>query len=403
MTTSVGVGSGLTSALGTRNRVPVDTMAHDFYSIYGTTNPSNAMVAFADYVRAKSLSGKEANALKKRLQDQYGVEIFGFGPMTDSITEAPSPPHRPLKCVPVKAPSLKRESTSNAPGGVPAQIGPEPEPSLRGFHYSEGLALADDGIGAGKFSGGGPVDAAGNSALRRGQEDPGWKRRPAKAGSAAGGSGGVSNAGVYGGGPMGQEGEGPMSTNEDADHPWWTVRHKRTGHVLGFRRAPNPHRAISLAVGEHNVGANPSKRMKPQHFEAVPGRVNRDSATKFIPVSEDSDQPNITQTGKLTVPGEPYTLDDRQMFVISQLGNGLFEITFDGVRTRHALRMADESIRFRLLGWGGPYLRHSPEITRWLTTEAKIGDHYVLDMQRGRAFIVDEDGFKAHVRAELFI
>jgi hypothetical protein len=202
---------------------------------------------------------------------------------------------------------------------------------------------------------------------------------------------------------MGQEGEGPMGTNETEDHPWWTVRHKRTGHVLGYRRAPNPHHAVSLAVGEHNVGAHPSKRMKPQHFEAIKGRANRAVDTKMIPVAEDADQPMVTQTGKLTVPGEPFTLEDRQMFVISQLGNGLFEITFDGVRTRHALRMADESIRFRLLGWGGPYLRHSPEITRWLTTEAKIGDHYVLDMQRGRAFIVDEDGFKAHVRAELFI
>lgn len=65
-----------------------------------------------------------------------------------------------------------------------------------------------------------------------------------------------------------------QALGESMDHPWWTVRHKQTGLVLGCRRAPNAMRAIQQVIDDHNVGAHPSRRHKPGHYEAISGRMS---------------------------------------------------------------------------------------------------------------------------------
>jgi len=441
MTTAMGVGSGLEAPLGRQPKPPIDRMAYDFYATYGTTNPSNAMTAFADYTRAQRLSPKEARELKRKITDDYGVYVIADMPIpaepavNEAVTAA-----RPLDTMATRTSLIK-----GIGGGDRRTASTDRRPLARKLRVEGAPAGPDDKDSAqAKNPAGEPV--------RMAPETP-----PKDSAHAH-----VTDA-----------------VAEAEDHPWWTVRHKKTGAVLAFRRAPNPHRAIQLAIDDHNVGAHPSRRMKPGHYEATPGRANqvpsaqkrRIPANEGLTVADDGigdgrfsggapmdaaapqaarrgqEEPEYrkterkrpvaqagagkpgsggthntgvsggvripggpidtneaeTRTGQLSVPDEPVSTEETHMFCIRQLGAGLFEISFDGAKTRHALRMAEEAIRFRLLGFGGPYLRHAPEIARWLATEAKVGDEYAIDTQRGRAFILDDDGFKKHVRSELFV
>lgn len=262
------------------------------------------------------------------------------------LDESPSPPHKPTVALIPKTPtamSARDDAAENARPGIaggqtrrtasrvsalgkltggvpapvigedrPAQIGSDLPSGSRHSFVTEGLTLADDGIGAGASSGSGTISSHGNGH----QEN--------------------------GGGPAGAP----------------TVKSARR---------------ISRRVSED--GRDPGQ------VDPMPQRGS--------------------SMGSLNVPGGPVDTNERRYFAVRNLAGGLFEISFDGARSRHALRQANEAIRFRMMGYGGPYQWISPQIVEWLIRDARIGEEWALDLQTGQTYILNDQGFVSAVPPNL--
>lgn len=155
---------------------------------------------------------------------------------------------------------------------------------------------------------------------------------------------------------------------ESEDHPWWTIRHKHTGSVLAYRRASNPMRAIQLAVDDHNVGAHPSRRMKPGHFKATPGRANS------LPPGQVRRLPGAASVGESEQLDEKFSKEMQ-----SRISAKIEYLKGEGQSQEQAVATALNMARKKRLGPGGKYkpvkegLVEEEEFSREM--QGRIQDH----------------------------
>jgi hypothetical protein len=195
-----------------------------------------------------------------------------------------------------------------------------------------------------------------------------------------------------------------------------TDRHKREvafedPHMKSCKRCQSYKKNESLTTTDDGIGMggvsggspldNATSTRRGQNERSLKKSSTKESAVTTA-TQGSSGVNNQGTVGYVEVPGGPIDTNEksRRYLSVRQVSDGIVEIAFDGVRSRHATRMLTEALRFRLLGYGGPFLQLVDSIVEWITQEAFIGQEYVLDVMTGRKFILDDQGFLSHLGNE---